>query len=331
MQVKEIGEEGLLERLHRFCDPQVVGDDGAVLEGKAGYQWVITTDVLVEGVHFSERTTPPHAVGWRSVAANLSDLAAMGSSPVGITVGLGLPGETEVGWVEALYQGMRDCLEPYQTEIVGGDVVRSPIVTVSITAVGRALPQHLIRRHTGKPGDLILVTGVHGASRAGLECLLQPQWGKSLEISDRQTLIHAHQYPQPRLDVLPLLQNLHSPRLTGMDSSDGLGDALEQLCRASQVGAQIYLRQISYPPILSSTLSPEQLYEWVFYGGEDFELVLCLPPAYAHPLLNQLSSKAAIIGVLTDGSEIEIIAPTGENPKHTLNRRWGFQHFSSGS
>lgn len=333
MKVKDIGEQGLLQRLFRFCAAHRVGDDGAVVDLDSGYRMVVTTDVLVDGVHFSDRTTPPHAVGWRAVAANLSDLAAMGASPIGITVGLSLTGETDVEWVESLYEGMSDGLQPYETPIIGGDVVRSPVIALSITALGQVEPHHLCQRHTGKPGDQIVVTGVHGASRAGLECLLNPEWSTALSPGDRQRLIKAHQYPQPRLDVLPLLWDLNPQRIAGMDSSDGLADALEQLCRASGVGARIHLQQIPTAHGLTAVLSEAQIRHWALYGGEDFELVLCLAPEVAHPLVEKLGEDAAIIGELIFGDRIELLddsAPEDkQNPNSTLDRNWGFQHFNS--
>lgn len=332
MKVKEIGEQGLLQHLFRFCPAHRVGDDGAVVDLAPGYRMVVTTDVLVDGVHFSDRTTPPHAVGWRAVAANLSDLAAMGASPVGITVGLSLMGETEVEWVESLYEGMSECLQPYETPIIGGDVVRSPVISLSITALGQVQPDRLCQRHTGQPGDRIVVTGVHGASRAGLECLLNQEWSTALSPGDRQRLIQAHQYPQPRLDVLPKLWDLDPQSIAGMDSSDGLADALEQICRASGVGAQIHLSKIPTAHGLTAVLSDEQIRHWAFYGGEDFELVLCLPPEVADRFVDQLGEDAAIIGELTFGDRLELLDRFDHedkpNPNSTLDRRWGFQHFN---
>ena len=132
LKLQEIGEQGLLNRLQRFCPTDVIGDDGAVLEIPGGVggaaRLVVTTDVLVDGVHFSVGlenpivTTPPHAAGWRSAAANLSDLAAMGATAQSITIGLSLPSEIPVQWIEEIYQGIADCLKPWQVSIVGGDV-----------------------------------------------------------------------------------------------------------------------------------------------------------------------------------------------------------------
>ncbi|MFM6309249.1 MAG: AIR synthase related protein, partial [Dolichospermum sp.] len=168
-QIQDIGEQGLLEKLQRFCPPGMIGDDGAVLAIESDKCLIVTTDMLVDGVHFSNLTTSAEDAGWRAAAANLSDLAAMGATPIGITVGLGLRKDVTVSWVERLYEGMTECLAKYHIPIVGGDIVRSPITTLAITAFGQAHPNLIIRRSTAQVGDAIVLTGVHGASRGGLE------------------------------------------------------------------------------------------------------------------------------------------------------------------
>ena len=218
LRVRDIGEKGLLERLQRFCPPEVVGDDAAVIETLQGRSLVVTTDLLVDGVHFSDRTTSPEDAGWRAAAANLSDLAAMGASPIGITVGLGLPGNVLVSWVERLYQGMTQCLQQYETFVVGGDICRSSVITLAITAFGQVAPTLVIRRSAAQVGNAIVVTGVHGASRAGLELLLHPERGQNLSHVQRVALIQAHQRPIPRLDVLPVLRDVAGAlSIAGMD------------------------------------------------------------------------------------------------------------------
>ena len=318
--VQEIGEQGLLQRLLPFCD-QGVGDDGAVLAATPGQSLVVTTDVLVDGVHFSDRTTTSEDVGWRAAAANLSDLAAMGASPLGITVGLSIRGDVSVDWVEGLYRGLRDCLQPYSTPIVGGDVCRSSVVTIAITAFGQVSPSQIIRRAAARPGEAIVVTGPHGASRAGLELLLHPH---DLDARERQYLIGAHRRPQPRLDVLDLLRQVDAP-IAGMDSSDGLADAVVQICRCSGVGATVEAQSIPIPAALDRLVEPEQALEWALYGGEDFELVLCLPPQPAQTLVKCLGSGAAIIGKITDGQNVELVDSRGLSTRLTLTK--GFQHF----
>ncbi len=337
LRVRDIGEQGLLARLQRFCPSDVIGDDAAVLVTESEQSLVVTTDMLVDGVHFSDVTTTPEDAGWRAAAANLSDLAAMGAFPVGITVGLGLPGDLSVEWVERLYQGMSECLQKYDVPIVGGDIVRSPITTLSITAFGQANPDFIIRRSTAQIGDAIVVTGIHGACRGGLELLLNPEIGQNLKTQDKAALITAHQRPNPRLDVIPLLweiiesqskiQNLKS-KIAGMDSSDGLADAVLQICRASKVGAILEASKIPLPLAFHQWLSQERSLNYALYGGEDFELVLCLPPQAASALVQKLGTGAAIIGEIIPGTEVILKHENAKIPDQVLTLSQGFQHFS---
>lgn len=330
MKVRDIGEQGLLKRLQLFCPPEIVGDDAAVLTTHPDQSLVVTTDLLVDGVHFSERTTSPEDVGWRSAAANLSDLAAMGASPLGITVGLSIPEDVSVSWVERLYQGMVSCLQQYNTAIVGGDICRSSVITVAITAFGQVFPNRTIRRSAAQVGDAIVATGYHGASRAGLELLLQPELSQQLSKVERESLIQAHQRPKPRLDVLPILWEIldSQPLIStaGMDSSDGLADAVVQICKLSGVGAQIERNWVPIPPALNQLMSSQAL-NWALYGGEDFELVLCLPPKPAHQLVEKLGEGSAVVGTITTGSEVWLVDSNGCYPKEQLSLSQGFQHF----
>ncbi|NJN85419.1 MAG: thiamine-phosphate kinase [Leptolyngbyaceae cyanobacterium SL_7_1] len=338
LTLRDIGEQGLLARLQRFCPAELVGDDAAVLPGVADRALVVTTDMLVDGVHFSVglanplRTTSPADVGWRSIAANLSDLAAMGATPIGVTVCLGLPGHVPVAWVEELYEGMSDCLRPFDTPIVGGDICRSEIFTVAIAALGKVYPDQAIRRATAQVGDAILVTGIHGASRAGLELLLHPDQGQGLSIEERAELICAHQRPHPRLDVIPLIQTVRSElaierAIAGMDSSDGLADAILQICRASGVGAHLDRAAIPFPAAFAHWLSEEHALEWALYGGEDFELVLCLPSEMAVALQARLGSAARIVGAIGAQPDVILHDSLGKQPDRLLTLDQGFQHF----
>jgi thiamine-monophosphate kinase len=337
LRVSEIGEQQLLERLHRYCPAQIIGDDAAVLPTSPDLFLVVTTDMLVDGVHFSVGsanpeiyTTSPTDAGWRAAAANLSDLAAMGATPLGITVGLGLSPATPVRWIDELYEGMTDCLNRYQTPILGGDLCRSPVLTVAITAIGEVLPDRQILRSLAQVGDVIVVTGVHGASRAGLELLLNPEWGQDLSPESRSELQRSHQRPIPRLDVPPLIWQIDpNARVAGMDSSDGLADAVLQICRASGVGAKLWRDHLPIPKALQQTqcLSETKLLNWVLYGGEDFELVLCLPSAIAESLIAQLGGGAAIVGQIIRERSVFLEDTQGQriDPPLSLNR--GFQHF----
>lgn len=332
MKIADIGEQGLLKILQRFCPPKIIGDDAAVLKTASEKSLVVTTDVLIDGVHFSDRTTTGEDAGWRAAAANLSDLAAMGATPMGITVGLGLRGDVSVAWVEDLYRGITQCLQNYDTQIVGGDLVRSPVVSIAITAFGQVRQSRTIYRNQARIGDAIVVTGAHGAASAGLQLLLDLQKGENLTDSERTALIKAHQRPQPRLDVLPILWDILDSQsdnisVAGMDSSDGLADAIFQICRASNVGAVIKSNGITLHPAMKKLLGKTAQIESALYGGEDFQLILCLPKEPAVKLVQSLDANAAIIGTITAGSTILLTDETGVFKDRILSLKQSFQHF----
>ncbi|MGP1371252.1 MAG: thiamine-phosphate kinase [Almyronema sp.] len=328
--VQQLGEIGLLQHLRQFCPTEAIADDAALLSVAPDHQLVVTTDVLVEKVHFSDRTTSAQDIGWRATAANLSDLAAMGAEPLGITLGLGLPPTTSLDWIEPFYQGMGACLSHYGGVILGGDLCRAPVITVAITALGQVRPQRVLRRSAAQAGDAIVVTGEHGASRAGLELLLKPESGKTLAAGDRQHLIKAHQRPRPRFDVLPTLwqvcATLNRP-IAAMDSSDGLANAVLQICQESQTGAHLVRSQLPLPAVFTPWLNAAQALDWCLYGGEDFELVIALPPASAHHLVEQLGKSAAIVGTIVAEPTVTLRETAAAEPTATLTLEQGFQHF----
>ena len=310
----------MLELVQRYCLPGTVGDDGALQPAPTG-DLVVTTDVLVESVHFSDRTTPAHAVGWRAAAANLSDLAAMGAAPISLVVALGLPNETGVEWVEELYRGIADCCQPWGTGLVGGDLSRSRQRFLSITALGDVHPDRAIRRDRAEVGDVLVATGAHGSARAGLELLLEPELAAQLDAGVRDAAIAAHRYPKPRLDLLPYLARAWEigDRIAGMDTSDGLADAVVQICNMSGVGARLERDALPMEPWLRKYFA-DRAVEWALYGGEDFELVLSLPEPAAEWLVENISTTRAI-GTVTDCDDI-VVKDVGP-----LDRSRGYQHF----
>ncbi|MEM9006317.1 MAG: thiamine-phosphate kinase [Cyanobacteria bacterium P01_F01_bin.86] len=329
--VADIGELGLLMRLQPFCATDLLGNDAAVLPlGDATTATVVTTDVLVDGVHFSDRTTAAEDVGWRAIAANLSDLAAMGARPIGVTVGLSLPGTVTVDWVERVYQGMANCLKAHGGKILGGDLCRATQISLAITALGAVSPSQVIHRNRAQAGQWIVATGPHGASRAGLELLLHPDCQPGLTELDQTQLIRAHQRPTPRFDVVNYLQAADTTvfeSMAGMDSSDGLANAVLHLCQASGVGARLVTSQLPMPSVLKSWVGEKTALEWCLYGGEDFELVLCLPPAIAQQLITQLGPQATIIGTVTRNPTVLLVDTPDAQSGMELTWEGCFQHF----
>ncbi len=335
--IQEIGESGLLHLVQGFCPPDVIGNDAAVCAVRDGYSLVVTADMLVDGVHFSDHTTSAYDAGWRSIAANLSDIAAMAATPIGVTISLGLPPTTPVAWVKGLYRGAVDCLQVggFDVPIVGGDVCSSPVRTVSISAFGEVKPGSELRRDRACVGDAIVITGEHGLSRLGLALLLEPERQELQAIGqvDRDQAIAAHQRPRPRLDLVEVLQdwqevggNGDAKAIAGMDSSDGLADAIEQICRASGVGAVLWRDRLL--GLMQMNLPESQALEWALYGGEDFELVLCLPALWAQELVSAAGCGAAIIGEVTRSPEILMVDRQHKEKSIMIDRLQGFQHFS---
>jgi thiamine-monophosphate kinase len=336
LRVSDIGEHGLLQRLQHYCPPDMIGDDAAILAVDPGRSLVVSTDVLVDGVHFSlglatpQPTMTPADAGWRAIATNLSDLAAMGAAPLGLTVGLSLPGDVPVNWIDDLYRGMADCAQAYDTAIAGGDICRSPVLSLAITALGQVDPHRILKRTAAQPGDAIVATGQHGASRAGLELLLHPDASCPLTAEQQAELKRSHQRPRPRLDVSLILDRIGiwtSDRgIAGIDSSDGLADAIVQLCQSSGVGAVLERSQLPIPPALIAWRSPQQALDWTLYGGEDFELVLSLPVDLAERFIQQLPG-AVIIGCIIDSPDITVRDRHDPTYRQTLSLSHGFQHF----
>ncbi|MEO0394591.1 MAG: thiamine-phosphate kinase [Cyanobacteria bacterium P01_A01_bin.137] len=328
--VADLGEHEVLRRLHQFC-AAVVGDDGAVQSLPAGEQLVVTTDVLVDGVHFCDRTLPPNALGWRAAAVNLSDLAAMGATPMGLTMGLTLPPDTPWSWLAELYQGITDCLKHHGGAIIGGDLCRGDHRSLAVTALGSVPPHQALYRNQVQPGQTLVTTGAHGASRAGLALLLgelDPELDPN-NGPDDQTWIQAHQRPVPRFDAIATLRQL-SPQgtavIAAMDTSDGLADAIIQICTQSQVGATLLSSQLPLPPGLSNRVGSVTAQNWTLYGGEDFELVLSLPPDMAKDFIKQLPGSQ-IIGQTTVEPEIRLVDDVTQGPDVCLNQTQGYQHF----
>ena len=305
----DLGEWGLLERIAAFAPPGQLDDDAALLAERAGAVLVVNTDVLVEGIHFSDATLTAVDLGWRAAAANLSDLAAMGCREVvGLSVGLVAPPATRWSWVEGVYQGLAQALDRYGGQLLGGDCSGGLQRLLAITALGRLGSAGAIRRCDGKPGDRLVCTGPHGLSRLGLALLRQEPLTASLPLDVERQALSAHRRPTPRLDAVKALEETRPVgrawRVGGTDSSDGLAAAVAAIARASRCHA--LLNRADLPMARGMNCLP-QAEAWCLAGGEDFELVVALEPNWAEMLLKALPGATGIgcleseLGIDTSG------------------------------
>ncbi len=335
MKVQDLGEFGVIDLLtemvtsgragpdnatpHGFRLLVDAGDDTAAWRCREGTE-LYTTDTVVEGVHFTRATTPWYDLGWKLMAANVSDVAAMGGLPLYALVTLGLPGETDVGDLESLYRGMVDLGNRYGVAVVGGDVVRSPavFVTVGLTGVCDGIP---MLRSAAAPGDQIAVTGYLGSSAGGLEIMLKdlPIHGNAAE-----HLKTAHRRPEPRVPQGRVLSS-HGVQ-AAMDISDGLVDDLSKLCKASGLAVRVESGRVPIHPALREAF-PEAYLELALGGGEDYELLFAAAPDLMERVLSLLEPPACVVGWMAAGEagQVAVVDPETGTAEVITGRGW--DHF----
>ncbi len=350
MLVSEMGEFELIDRLaariagenarrirevdgRGFRMLRAIGDDAAAWEAPAGAR-ALTTDTMVEGVHFRLDYTAWRDLGWKCLATNISDVAAMGCVPTYAIVTLGLRPDLPVEGLEALYDGMMEVAAAYGGAIVGGDVVRSPafFVTVALQGVAPGGVEGLMVRDVAKPGDLVAVTGGLGASAGGLK-LLASGVGSATEGIDEDAvayLVGAHNRPAPRVREGVALAGVGVR--CAMDVSDGLVDDLGKLCRASEVGARVYAARVAADARLKAAF-PDEWLGLALGGGEDYELLFVAPAGVMRRAVGAVSPPATVVGVITeyaDGGSGPRVAVVDGRGKAMDVASGGWDHFGGG-
>jgi thiamine-monophosphate kinase len=327
MDLKELGEFGLIDRVAAdtvydtttlLCG---IGDDAAVLKPTLGMVQLATADMLVEDIHFTLTTITPWQLGYKSLAVNISDIAAMGGIPRHALVSLGMPSQLPVSFVEQLYTGMKHLAALHHVNIVGGDTVASPkALVINVTVLGEVEPERVIYRSGARAGDVIVVSGTLGDSAAGLRILMQ-----DMKVPCADFLIKAHVTPQPRVDIGRICSQYGVHSLN--DISDGLASEIHEICNASGVGARIYEAKLPVSQALATFAAEigKEATEYVLYGGEDYQLIFTAAPQQIADMQRQLPHiTVAVVGEIIVKRGVTLISRDGtEQP--ILPR--GYNHF----
>jgi len=330
MKVSELGEFGLIDRLTEIVNRARggqggnliigIGDDAAAWQSSAPVQ-LATVDSLVQDVHFSLETASWEEVGWKSLAVNLSDIAAMGGYPEYALVSLGLPGDTDIDGVISLYRGMIALAGQFQVHIIGGNIVSAPQLVINITALGSAASRDsLLTRSAARPGDRVAVTGPLGAAAAGVE-----MFGKGLKFEPEVAAVlrEALLRPVPRVAEGQLL--VENGVRAAIDISDGLIADLQHICQTSRVGARIEADRIPVAPA-AKTGFDEYALELALTGGEDYELLFTASTECIEKVSRAASCPICLIGdvISDDKYQVQLVDNRG-NPMNLSGQGW--DHF----
>jgi thiamine-monophosphate kinase len=305
----DLSEEELLTAIRRVfggSTPQVLvgpGDDAAVVSTGAG-DLVLTTDALVEDVHFVRDLTTARDLGYKAIAVNVSDVAAMAASPRYAVCALTLSDEVDAAWVIELAGGMRECCDEFALSLVGGNLARGRDVTVAVTVAGEVGPGRAVRRDGARPGDRLVVTGWLGGAAAGLRLAARRSW-----TDDERDALRRQVRPTPRVGEAGVLASSGATAM--IDVSDGLALDLSRICAASGVGARLALPGIPSHPAATA--------EEALTGGEDYELLASLPSEDAvatarRQLIDAFGVPLAEIGAIIEEGIVAVDERGEERP-----------------
>lgn len=316
MGIGELGEFGLIEEIRSVFSKTVpegmcgIGDDCAVIPQKTGLDTLVSTDMLIEGTHFLREDIKAFELGWKSAAVNLSDLAAMGATPVGSFLSFALPQEIETSWIREFMDGFKDISIPCGCPLLGGDTTSSPDrLCISVTVLGNA-PHGMAKLRSGaRIGDKICVTGTLGDSAAGLQIILNG-------IERNEFLLKRHYLPTPRVKEGKSLLETEGVHAM-MDISDGIASDLRHILRESGVGAEIDLSLLPLSEELRRICTKEgwDANKLAVSGGEDYELLFTVSPEAE----KGIKVPHTVIGNIIEGSDIKW--------KGSDKDYMGFRHF----
>ena len=319
-------EFDLIDRIRARCELARadvllgIGDDAALLAPPPGHELAVSTDALVESVHFP-RGTAPRDLGWKALAVNLSDLAAMGATPAWALLTLILP-EPDGAFVEAFSEGFAELAAAHRVALVGGDTTRGPLA-IGVTVHGFVPAGAALRRDGARVGDLVFVTGMLGDAAAGLRCL--DARGAALAGEVRAELVARLDRPTPRVAAGLALREYASACI---DVSDGLVADLGHVARRSGVGIELDVRALPASPALLAAFDEDARIALQATGGDDYELAFCVAPERANDMqrdLARIGCGATRIGRVVEGSGVRLLDGNGHD---IALPRTGWEHFA---
>ncbi|MFZ1202364.1 MAG: thiamine-phosphate kinase [Desulfobacterales bacterium] len=333
MNLKDIGEFGFIDRIRRGCliRPagiiRAIGDDAAVFRSEGQLLNLVTTDLLIERIHFLREAVDPASLGHKALAVNLSDIAAMGGTARNAFVGLAVPPDVTLDFLDDLFGGMKHLAATHAVNILGGDTTGSDRdLVISLTVTGTVAESEVLFRDGARVGDVIFSSGCLGDSRAGLHLILN---GIAADTPYLKTLLDAHLRPRPLVNegrFLATRGGVHA----AVDVSDGLSSDLAHIVRLSRVGARLYLDHLPLSPALQQFCCRQGIdaAEYALTGGEDYTLLFTADPSMADALAREyfaaFGQSLHRIGEITDSGRIEWIDGNGRS---RLIVATGWNHF----
>jgi thiamine-monophosphate kinase len=334
MKVSELGEFGLIELLADVIngarDPEKAvwkkvlvgsGDDTAAWQGDNSIQ-LATTDSLVQDTHFNLKLTTWEDLGWKALAVNLSDIAAMGGIPTYALVSLALPSELDTECIANLYHGMAVIASIFDVAVVGGNIAASDKVNITVSLMGSLQRKKPLLRSAAAPGDMVAITGYTGLAAAGLRILKER---REQTVESARLLTQSHLKPVPRIEQGQKLLRLGVR--AAIDISDGLIADLEHICEASHVGATVNKNLVPIHPALKQHF-PSEHESLAMAGGEDYELLFTAPQKIMEQVKKSLECLVTVIGQINkeDSGQVKIVDTTGRTYEW---KKIGWEHFKS--
>jgi len=333
-ELSQLGEFGLIDRLTKDILPQNestvkgIGDDAAVIDN-GGKMTLVSTDLLVEGVHFDLTYTPLKHLGYKAAVANISDICAMNGTARQLLVGISVSNRFSVEALEEFYAGIRAACELYKVDLVGGDTTSSVAgMFISITVIGEADRDDVVYRHTAKENDLVCVTGDLGAAYMGL-LLLEREKAAFLGDPNLQPDLEGNDYilsrqlkPEPRTDIVRLFKDLNVKPTAMIDISDGLGSEILHLCKGAGLGCRLYEMKIPIDPATVIAAENFGIGPWTaaLNGGEDYELLFTVDQKDFEKI-NQVEA-ISVIGHMTGPKEGAYLVSTSDTLVEIRAQGW---------